>query len=243
VDLPLNPNAVVASAVPSTPAPLPPAVPPVAPSHPPHHKPAAQPSDTVVANNDPVPATPVAVDQTPRHATRYAVAFAIAPDVLVTAASAVEDATDIHVTASDGKSYKAQVLRAHHGDGIALLKVDNATFASLALADSADGGSMICLGFPDVDLFNPIAKSMTAAGGNQSDGWTVRFDSSPRLPGGPLISGNAVVGVELGDRDSDLTAVPAATLKALQSLVDSSAHADPKATDPKQAVMQVSAER
>jgi tetratricopeptide (TPR) repeat protein len=242
VDLSLNPNAVVASVIPSTPST--PTDPPVSPSRPLHHKRAAQPADTV-ANNDPSPVTPTAADQTPRHVTRYAVAFAIAPDVLVTAASAVEDATDIHVIAGDGKSFKAQVLRAHHADGIALLKVDGGTFPCLALADSADGGagSMTCLGFPEVDLFNPMAKSMTVAGGGQTDSWTVRFDLSPRLPGGPLISGNAVVGVELGDRDSDLAEVPAATLKALQSLAQDIAHADPKATDPKQAVMQVSAER
>ena len=138
------------------------------------------------------------------------------------------------------------MLRAHHSAGLALLKVDGAKFPCLRLAnpvESAASGSITCLGFPEVELFNPAPKSMTVAAKSQDDGWTVRFDKSPRLPGGPLIQANAVVGVELADRDSDPAQIPAATLKSLLSLVQNSAQAEPPATDPSQAVVQVMAER
>ena len=71
----------------------------------------------------------------------------------------------------------------------------------------------------------------------------MHFESSPRLPGGPLIEANEVVGVELGDRDSDLAQVPAATLKSLLSLARDSAQVAQPAKDPAKAVVQVMAER
>ncbi len=248
-----------------TPAPQPSPAPvvPVAPTHPAVTPPAATPnaatptvasgtvasgtvaSGTVAsgspgtANSAPTPAPkPVA-----RHVTRYAAAFAIAPDILVTSAKTVESATSITVTTPSGNSMTASVLRTHQGDGLALLKLDTGTLPSLPLASSFDApGALSCIGFPEVDLFNPIPKSMSVAAADQTDTWTVRFDTSPRVPGGPILKGNTVVGVELGDRDSDLAEVPAATLKALQSLIDTDAKASPAATDPRQAVVQVMAE-
>jgi tetratricopeptide (TPR) repeat protein len=189
-------------------------------------------------------ATPLAEPGTD-HVTSYAVAFAIAPDILLTAAAQVEDSTDIQLTTSDGKNLKARVLRDHHSDGIALLQVDGANLPCLRLA--APGTiqathSMSCLSFPEVDLFNPVVKSIPTAAPAQGDNWTVHMDLSPRLPGAPLLKANQVVGIELGDRDSDLSAIPAANLKQILSLVADSAQSDHAAADPTQAVVQVTAE-
>jgi tetratricopeptide (TPR) repeat protein len=178
-----------------------------------------------------------------RHLTRYAVGFAVAPDVLVTAASAVEDASSITVTLSDGKSMTATVLRAHHGDGLALLKVDRANLPCLALATSADASALTCFGFPEVDLFNPVPRSMDLSADAQGGSWKVRFTVSPRLPGGPILQNNAVVGVELGDRDSEPSTTPAATLTQLAALVADSANPANATPDPKKAIVQIAAER
>lgn len=191
------------------------------------------------SSDTPSPAKPAE----PAHLTRYAVAFAVAPDLLVTSEAAIEDATTISITTSDGKTMDATVFRTHRGDGLALLKVDGAKFPCLSLGSSTSGGSLTCYSFPEVDLFNPIARGMDVSAGAQANSWTVRFEGSPRLPGGPLVQDGAVVGVELGDRQSDPIAVPAATLKQLTSLVADSADQSTLTTDPKKAVMQVTAER
>jgi hypothetical protein len=200
-------------------------------------------SASAAAQADPEPA---AAAQTPppaapKHVTRYAAAFAIAPDVLVTAWSALDGATTISVQTTDGKSMPATILQSHQGDGLALLKVDGANFPSLVIAGSMKSGAVSCMGFPEVDFFNPLPRSMRVSAGPVTDSWTVRFDTPPRIPGGPLIQNGAVVGVELGDRDSDPQAVPAATLKALQEIAKDSAHGG-TLIDPKLAVLQVTAE-
>jgi tetratricopeptide (TPR) repeat protein len=215
-----------------------------------------EPSPPKIAQATPVAPTPAKTNQpaTPKstasaaplppvHLTRYAVGFAISPDLLVTAASAVEGATEIQIDTLDGRSLKAEVVRTLHGEGLALLKSADARLSSLPLAAAPTGGSLTCLGFPEVELFNPVAKEMPATGTNQSDNWTVSFEMSPRLPGGPLIKAGTVVGVELGDRDSELGQIPAATLKSLMTLADNSAHANPPATDVRQAIVLVTATR
>ncbi len=163
--------------------------------------------------------------------------------MLVTSAAVVEDATTITIETADGQSMPATVLRSAHGDGLSLLKVDGAHFRCLSLASAPAAGALSCFSYPEVDLFNPAAKSLSVTADAGTDAWTVRFDIPPRLPGGPLLQHGQVVGVELGERDSEPAAVPAATLKAVTSLVADSANPSTLTTDPKQAVVQVIAER
>ena len=194
-------------------------------------------------------APPAATDAPPaapadQHITRYGVAFAIAPDVLVTANSVIDGATDIEVETPQGHTIQAEVLRAHAGDGLALLKLKDANFPCLAIANGMASGQLTCVSFPDVDLFNPLAKVMPVMGSNPSDKWTVRFDTSPRLPGAPLMKDGVVVGVELTERDSDPAATPADTLKQLINLIEDDAKPGMQVTkDPRQAVMQITADR
>ncbi len=192
--------------------------------------------------SDPTPAVAPPQPAVSRHVTRYAAAFAIAPDVLVTAWSVVDGATNISVQSADGKSRPATVLQSHQGDGLALLKVEGANFPSLIVAGSVGTGSFSCMGFPEVDLFNPIPHTMGVTVDPAPDVWTAHFDTPPRVPGGPLLQNGAVVGVELGDRDSDPQSVPVANLKAVQSIANDSAHGG-AIIDPKLAVLQVTAER
>ena len=174
--------------------------------------------------------------------TRYAAAFAVAPEVFVTAAEPVEGASEIHVTAFDGKTYKATVLRMHHGDGLALLEVTGAKLPCLRIATQLKAGSLNCVGFPDVDLVTPIARSMEVTAGQPTTDWAVQFTISPRIPGAPLLKNGLLTGVELGDRDSDLAAVPAATLKELESLISNQTPPTQIATDIRKAVVLVIAQ-
>jgi S1-C subfamily serine protease len=268
VDLSLSPGPVVASAVPAptppsvvvappmqapTPAatPTPTPTPAATPTHDPvetktetaptpssTHTPAEPPPKVDNKSTTAKPAPPAAA-----HLTRYAAGFAISPDLLVTAASAVDGATDIQITTEDGRTIKAEVVRMVHGDGIALLKAEGAKLPTLPLATTAASGALTCYGFPEVALFNPVAKPMNATAGDQSESWTASFGMAPRLPGAPLIKAGAVVGVELGDRESDLTQIPAASLKALMGLVQGDAHPGTMAQDPKTAVVMVAAQR
>jgi len=205
--------------------------------------PTQTPTPTDVKPDKPRPAPKVAAAP-PVHLTRHAVGFAIAPDMLVTAASAVEGATDIQIGTCDGRSITAEVVRTLHGEGLALLKADGAHLQCLPLASTpSSAGLLACYGFPEVELFNPVSKQMTASSQDQADTWTVSFSMTPRLPGGPLLKAGTVVGVELGDRDSDLGQIPAATLKSLLTLVGQDANAQTTAQDPRQAVVMVTAER
>ena len=117
----------------------------------------------------------------------------------------------------------ATVLRMHHGDGLALLEVTGAKLPCLRLATEEKSGALICMGYPEVEPHAPVAKPMQVSSAEPQGPWTVKFAISPRIPGAPLLRNGLVVGVELGDRDSDLAAVPAATLKELLSLVESEA--------------------
>ncbi len=215
-----------------------PATPPVDNPPPPRRRP-ADPPENSPANVS----APNAVAAPARHLTRYAVAFAIAPDIVVTSAKAVENATTITVTLSDGRSMTATALRENRSDGLALLKVDNAALPCLAIARSTGEGGLTCVGYPEVDLFNPVPHDMSLTASAQSESWKVSFNVSPRLPGGPIIQNNAVVGVELGDRDGEPSSTPAATLQQLAALVADSANPTPLSPDPKKAVVQITAER
>ncbi len=189
------------------------------------------------------PATPSA---TPPAATVAAVqhesvGFAVGPDLVVTAASVVEGAGEIQIETLDGNMFKAEV--SHSKDGVALLKVREASLPFLPLATAAPAGKLTCLGLPDVNLFQPVAKEMTVAGRNQGGEWSVSFEKSPRLPGAPLLTNGQVVGVELGDCDSELEKVPAVTLKALQELLGDAPPSGTPARDPRMAIMMITATR
>jgi tetratricopeptide (TPR) repeat protein len=209
--------------------------------------------NTPVATNTPPPSNPVehheAAPEAPAKpvviakVTHSAVGFAVGPDLVVTAASAVDGASDVVVQRSDGTFFKADIVRTQSADGISLLKVTDANLPRLVLAKEAAPGKLSCLGYPEVNLFNPIPKVMPVSGREQGEGWSVSFDMHPRLPGAPLLLNGCVVGVELADRDSELGKIPAATLAAITGLLADPASSGVIAKDPKAAVVMVVAEK
>jgi tetratricopeptide (TPR) repeat protein len=179
----------------------------------------------------------------------YAAAFAVAPDLVVTAASALEDAGEITVQSREGVAWKAAVLRKDDKSGLALLRIEQAgvKLAPLALADAFPSGAISCVSFPSVDIFDPTPEHLEGSAPPSKEGWTIRLSRHPRLPGGPLLSNGNVVGVELAARDSDSGRVPAATLDDLRRLLGADAPggagAGRRGDDPTSSVLQLTAAR
>jgi hypothetical protein len=178
-----------------------------------------------------------------KQVTRHSAAFAVSPELLVTAASAVKDAQNIEVTSRDGQSVKAEVVRTE--GPLALLKVEFKTPPKVVLpiAASAGGGTMQCPAFCSPStIFDDEA-------GEVIDGVTItpngeaRMKKHPRLGGSPLLAGGKVVAVELAERESAITAIPTASLEKLKALVGNDApSAGAPARDPLDALYQVRSE-
>ena len=153
--------------------------------------------------------------------TSYAAAFPVGPDLLVTTADSVADATEIEVQVADGSAYPATIVRSDSESGLALVRVSTVKFAYMGLADHFGGGAVTCVSFPGVDLFSPSATTINGSAMTPKDGWRVHLSETPRLGGGPLLSEGRVVGVELATRDSDITAIPAVTIDELKKFLAS----------------------
>jgi hypothetical protein len=202
--------------------------------------PAAEaPLKPVVANARPV--KPNTADEQPAGpVTRYAAAFAVAPDLIVAPASVVSGAATVHVDVAVGPTLNGTVVRVDADAGLALIRVDGAKFTAMNIADRAADKPTTCLAFPNVDLFNPILETIAVANATSGQTDHARLAIPPRLPGAPLVQGNAVVGLELANRDTDPAEVPVLTADAIRKFVGSDAA---PTADGKDAVVQVTAEK
>jgi hypothetical protein len=230
--------AAVAVAKPAKPNPVKPN--PVAPAAPSPVAPAAPTPPPAAAVAVPRPAAPE--PRKPASVTSYAAAFPVAPDLLVTAAAAVEGADRVMVQPSGGDPMEVEVVTHDAGSGLALLRVPGKRMAYLTLADAFNGGTLQTVSFPSVNIFDPVAEAIPGSAVPPKDEWAVRLGRHPRLAGGPLLAGGKVVGVELATRDADPATVPAATLADLKKLVGDKAGPAGMA-DPAAATVQVTATR
>jgi tetratricopeptide (TPR) repeat protein len=215
------------------------AVAPVVPDQKPVPTPVTPPTPADTGTNVDVP-KPKPVSH---HGTRYAVAFAVAPDLVVTSSATLTDATDIQLEPASGPSLKAEIVRSDDASGLTLLRVTGAHFYSLPIGDSPIAGPAKCDGLPDVNIFSPLVQEMTATLSTAGDKWSIKLAKRPRLPGGPLLQNGKVVGVEMGDRDTNPEAVPVVTVDAIKQLLQSDANAKSPAINMKDAVFQVVAAR
>jgi hypothetical protein len=246
-DLTLASGSSVASAAPgntsgpNTSGAAPTATPAPAPSPSPSPTPAG-PSVTPTpdATPDPKPNIPA------YHGTHYAAAFAIAPDLLVTASSAVADATDIEIPLAGrriGQTVKAEVVRADSASGLTVLRVADAHFTPIPIGTAAKSGAVKCEGFPEVNLFGPVPQELSGALSPTGEHPAASLDKLPRIPGGPLLQDGKVVAVEMGDRDSERDSIPAITVDAFQALLASDATGKAPVSDMKNSVFQITASR
>ena len=173
----------------------------------------------------------------------YSAAFAVGPNLLVTSIESVADASDIQIQIADGTAFPATVVRSDPESGLALLRVPAARFTWLNLADQFAGGTLSCVSFPSVDLFQPSAAVIAGSSTMPKEPWHVRLSESPRLAGGPLLFNGKVVGAELATRDSEISAIPAATLVALKKFLASDLSPGGTAPDGVAATVQLTATR
>lgn len=171
------------------------------------------------------PAPPVNPPVTPPRKvklTTYAAAFPVAPDLLITAAAAVDGAGEITLQGRDGAALSATVVRTDAATGLALVRVKNTKLAHLDLGKPV-AGKVVCAAFPEVNIFAPAGESLTATAPAPAANWPIRFTRHPRLAGAPLLQDGRVVGVVTGTRDNDLTAFPAVSVDAIRALLGTDA--------------------
>jgi hypothetical protein len=175
-----------------------------------------------------------------------AVAFPVGPDLVVTTADAVSNASNITVQIPAGDTMNAKVVSKDDASGLALLRVPGKRLVYLPLADAFTAGPITCISFPEVNLFDPaaaaIAGNIAALQGTPGK-FTVSLSRSPRLGGGPLLVNGKVVGVQLANRDSDQHAITIATLDDLKRLLATTGQPGTPTPgfDPKAITMQLTA--
>jgi tetratricopeptide (TPR) repeat protein len=149
--------------------------------------------------------------------TQYAAAFPVSSDLLVTAAGVVEGASQIQLQSADGSSADAEVVRSENG--LALLRAKGRKFMPLSLGNLFTGGAIQCAALTSVNIFQPAAKLVAGTAGPAGESWSIRMQQHPRLGGAPLLVDGKVVGVELAQRDSEASTIPAATLEQIRALL------------------------
>jgi tetratricopeptide (TPR) repeat protein len=216
---------------------------PVKPKNPDPVDPPAQP-DPPVANNDPapVPEQPPKPVEPPKavRVTRYATAFPVGPDLLITSAAAVDRAGSVKLEDAFGNLFDADVVRADTASGLALLRVQGKTFAYLNLAAQYAGGTDLkCTGFPQVSIFSPVPEQIVGKSGpikaGETGSWSISLATNPRLGGSPVVTGKGeLIGVAMAQRDSTPAQIPTIRLDAIKTFLgedapkSASANPDPK---------------
>jgi hypothetical protein len=176
---------------------------------------------------------------------RYAVAVPVGPDLLLTAAAPLENATSFRLETSSSNTLDAELVRRDPAVGLALLRVKGQRLPYLNLAGSFAGGDVICWGFPDVNIFNPAPDSITGKSvAPKSDKWTVALARHPRLAGAAILDKTGkLVGLAVGDRDAVPTQMPAVPLDQIKAFLAADAPTGLCSNPDPSLVMQLTASR
>lgn len=184
-----------------------------------------------------------------RRGSRFAAAFPISNDLVVTAAEPLIGAKSAELQTRDGSVLKANIVRIDDQVGLAMLKVEGKRLGYLTLGQVFDGGKISVTSYPNNNIIEPKPESVegnspSPASATPQKPWRIVLSDHPRLPGGPIMAGGQVVGVELATEDDDADAVPAVTLAALKKFVGG-AQPGPssKEEDPVLVVMQLIASK
>lgn len=188
-----------------------------------------------------------AVTQRKVRRTERAVAFPVATDLLVTSASVAVGGEEPQLTTRDGEQVEFEVVR--HDAQLALLRVKGKRLTPLRFAESFEsakinaGGEFRVCGYTEPGLFQPALTFIPAKADKPGKGssWKVAADANPVSPGGPILCGDEVVGVQLTSDRAKPDAIPAITLDALRKFVGSDATKPTGQSDPAAASMQLTA--
>lgn len=164
--------------------------------------------------------------------------FAVGPDLIVTSAASVEGTTRITVQPADSDPIDAELVRTDAASGLALVRLKNYKMAYLPVADAFAGGTLQCVSYPTVSIFESASEVIGGSSVPPKDGWAIRLNKHPRLAGGPIIAGGKVVGVCLASRDNDSSTLPSATLGTLKTFIGA-LPPSPTVSDPTIAVVMV----
>ncbi len=176
--------------------------------------------------------------------TQYAAAFAVSDDLVVAPASPLEDAVEFELQTIEGASIKAELVRKDEKTGLALLRVgEGKKFGYLPLGDVFAGGTVVCVCFPTVNLFNPAAELLNGTSGAPKEGWTIRLSRHPRLQGSPILAAGKLVGVVMAGREVGIDQLPTTGLDAIKALVGNDAGKGLPARDPTNTLLQLVAVR
>ncbi|HEY7119963.1 MAG TPA: trypsin-like peptidase domain-containing protein, partial [Tepidisphaeraceae bacterium] len=185
---------------------------------------------------------PAAAPASRRSFQKYAAGFAVAPDLFLTASSAVEGARTVRIEIPNALPLDATVERTGP-EGLALLRVKGQKLSYLNLSTAFAGGAVTCPAFPEISVFGVSIESIRGhAAAPKDQGWKVALGKHPRLPGSPLLdtSGN-LVGIELGDREDLYDRLPALSATKIQGFLGGDAPAQPSGNPGAAAVVQITA--
>ena len=165
------------------------------------------------------PAAPV--EKVKQIVTRYAVAFPIAPDLLVSSLQLTSGASKIDVQVGNDDHFAVEVVREDPTSGLVLLRVKGRKFAPMSLAKTFNGGAVQCPSLSGSGIFGASAVMLDADVRRNADGtMTASFASHPKLPGSPLLVDGKVVGIQLGMLGTnDRTRIPAIPVETLQKFL------------------------
>lgn len=153
----------------------------------------------------------------PKKITRYAAAFAVSPNLLVTSAAALAKATEIHLQGPDGGDIAATLVKADAASGLATLRTTATLKSFYSLETAFIGGAIECPAFCEIDIFD--TRAVLIAGEAKTEGaWSLKMDKAPTFAGSPLIVEGKVVGVELATSISTADSVPVASLEQLTAI-------------------------
>jgi hypothetical protein len=197
------------------------------------------PGNNTAAGDVGAPSDPPARNRS-RAFNRTATGFAIGPDLLLTAASAVKDAKRVVVEFPNAVPIEAKVERSGT-EGLALLRLTGQRMAYVNPAEQFPGGPVQCPAYPEVSVFGVAVEVIKGrALALQDEGWKVSLSKHPRLPGAPVLdSAGDLVGVEMAEREDLLDKLPALSLKAVRGFVGSDLPGQPCANPKGAAVVQV----
>ena len=144
-------------------------------------------------------------------------AFAIAPDLLLTAARLVTNAREIQLQDEQGKRTDAVVVAVDAQSGIALIRAPGASFKPMALADAAKPGPVGVAAFVKPSVFNPDLDVITGTLVGPADKLALRCSTHPRSAGSPFFDEQGkVMGLITAARDDAADHLPIVTVEALR---------------------------
>jgi tetratricopeptide (TPR) repeat protein len=169
-----------------------------------------------VANVNPPAIAPSSVSSPVTRTVRGA-AFAVGPDLLLTAARLLTNAREIQLQDEQGKRTDATVVAVDEQTGVALIRARGAAFKPMALADAAKAGPVGVAAFVKPSVFNPDLNVITGQLIGPADKLALRCSVHPRSAGSPFFDENGrVLGLVVAARDDSLEHLPVVTVEVIR---------------------------